>query len=304
MREGGLLPSPFSDDRVSMLSYLALLHFKANHRKLILADAGDDRVSLVSSANPHDGSSAHGNVALEFRGAAVLDLLESEQAVLTLSGADLPTVQLPQPAPQPRTTSQPGDPVSLQVVTESQIRRTLPEALEASGRGDRVDVAVFYISDHDIVRALIAARLRGAEVRALLDPNKDAFGREKGGVPNRPVAGDLHQEDVAVRWCDTHGEQCHAKLMLVRRASGEAVLVLGSANFTRRNLQDFNLETDIALRGPASSDPMRAAADWFELLWSNGDGRRFSVEYEAYSDESLRKRFFYEIEERTGLSTF
>ena len=107
-----------------------------------------------------------------------------------------------------------------------------------------------------------------------------------------------------MRWCDTHGEQCHAKLMLVRRASGKGRLVLGSANFTRRNLQDFNLETDIALRGPATSEPIRAAAAWFDLLWNNGDGRQFSVEYEAYSDESLRKRFLYELEERSGMSTF
>ncbi|MFU8869003.1 carboxyl transferase domain-containing protein, partial [Natronococcus sp.] len=41
-------------------------------------------VALVMSANPHDGSSAHGNVALAVRGAVVHDLLRSEQAVLAL----------------------------------------------------------------------------------------------------------------------------------------------------------------------------------------------------------------------------
>jgi phosphatidylserine/phosphatidylglycerophosphate/cardiolipin synthase-like enzyme len=298
VREGGLLPNPFGDERVSALSYLSLLNFKANHRKLIIADAGDDMVALVSSANPHDGSSAHGNVALEFYGSAVLDLLETERAVLELSDAKLPPIALPELA-EPES-----GPLTMQVVTEGQIRRTLLEGIATSGEGDRVDVAVFYISDHGVIEALIEARRRGAVVRALLDPNKDAFGREKGGIPNRPVAGDLHQGNVAVRWCDTHGEQCHAKLLLVRRASGESLLVMGSANFTRRNLQDLNLETDIAVRGAATSAPIRDAAAWFDLLWNNEPGRIFSVEYEAYADESLRKKFFYEMEERTGLSTF
>jgi phosphatidylserine/phosphatidylglycerophosphate/cardiolipin synthase-like enzyme len=134
--------------------------------------------------------------------------------------------------------------------------------------------------------------------------NKDAFGHEKSGVPNRPVAVDLRRGDVAVRWCDTHGEQCHAKLLLARYDSGEAALILGSANFTRRNLQDLNLETSVALRGPESLPALRHAAAWFERLWTNAPGQRFSVEYEAYADESLRKRFQYRMEERTGLSTF
>ena len=137
-----------------------------------------------------------------------------------------------------------------------------------------------------------------------LDPNRDAFGREKNGVPNRPVAADLRAGDVAVRWCDTHGEQCHAKLLLAHYASGEATLVLGSANFTRRNLQDLNLETSVALRGHEATPAVANAAAWFELLWHNAPGRRYSTDYEAFADESLRKRFRYRVEERTGLSTF
>lgn len=298
VREGGMLPNPFGGEKVSTLSYLALLNFKANHRKLIIADAGDDMVALVTSANPHDGSSAHGNVALQFNGPAVLDLLESERAVLELSDAELPPIELPELA----ETSE--GPFSLQIVTEGQIRRVLLDQIAATGKGDRVEIAVFYISDHGVVKALVEARRRGALVRALLDPNKDAFGREKGGIPNRPVANDLRKGDIAVRWCDTHGEQCHAKLLLVRRASGESVLVLGSANFTRRNLQDLNLETDVVVRGPATSAPIRDAAEWLDLLWENEPSRFFSVDYEAYSNESLRKQFLYEIEERTGMSTF
>src|SRR5690606_40100432 len=71
------------------------------------------------------------------------------------------------------------------------------------------------LSLHDalpiLVEALIRARDRGARVRVLLDANKDAFGREKDGVPNRPVAAELHRAGIPVRFASTHGEQFHSK---------------------------------------------------------------------------------------------
>jgi hypothetical protein len=295
--ERGLLPSPFSDDRVSILSYLELLNFKANHRKVVVADRGDGAIALVTSANPHDGSSAHGNVALVFGGAAAVDLLKTEQAVMAFSGASVPEISVD----LPEST---GAVPSIQVVTEGKIRKAILSALKSAGEGDSVDLAVFYLSDHSVVGALCDAKRRGAEVRVLLDPNKDAFGHEKNGIPNRPVAADLRDNEVDVRWCNTHGEQCHAKLMLVRYAKGDNFLLVGSANFTRRNLQDFNLETNVVLRGPDEVPAIRDAREYLERVWANEPDRFFSVDYDVYADEALRKRFLYEVEERTGLSTF
>jgi phosphatidylserine/phosphatidylglycerophosphate/cardiolipin synthase-like enzyme len=88
------------------------------------------------------------------------------------------------------------------------------------------------------------------------------------------------------------------------RTLRETLLILGSANFTRRNLQDLNLETDVALRGRADLPALRDAAEWFELIWTNAPARRFSADYEAYADEALHKRFLYRVEEQTGFSTF
>jgi len=74
-----------------MLNYLALLNSKANHRKVILADRGDEVVALVTSANPHDGSSAHGNVGILFSGAAVADLSHGRFGGLLLGSGHLDT---------------------------------------------------------------------------------------------------------------------------------------------------------------------------------------------------------------------
>lgn len=293
---GSALPNPIGEGRVSVRSYLALMNFKANHRKVAIADRGEGYVGLVTSANPHDASSAHGNVALRFEGAAVADLLASERAVLALSGGPEPRVSI-------AATAGAGE-GSLRVLTERAIERALLETVAAAEPGDLLDVAVFYLADRDVMDALLAAQARGVRLRVLLDPNKDAFGRTKNGIPNRQVARELHQAGAPVRWCDTHGEQCHAKFLLLRDRDGGAKLLLGSANFTRRNLDDYNLETSVLLEGRAEQAALADAAGWFERVWNNEPGRRFSVEYAAYADDGLWRRIMYRVMETTGLSTF
>ena len=292
----GTLPNPFGAGRVSLRTYLRLINFKANHRKTILADGPNGYTALVTSANPHDGSSAHGNIALRFSGEAVRQLFETERAVWEFSEVEVPELEI-------RPVEEAGS-ATVQVVTEGKIAESLSEALNRAGSGDRVDVAVFYLSDRGIVGDLLAAHQRGARVRVLLDPNKDAFGMEKNGVPNRPVAARLHRAGIPVRWCDTHGEQCHAKLLQVHSAAGESTLILGSANFTRRNLRDFNLETNVVVRAAESEPVMQDAASYFERVWANEPERHFSTEYETYRDGSLWKRFLYGLSETTGIGTY
>lgn len=297
---GSLLPNPLGQGRVSVRTYLSLLNFKANHRKVVIADQGNDYVGLVTSANPHDGSSAHSNVALRFSGPAVADLLESEIAVLKMSGGPEPGIEL---FPQDMN----GDlnrESTLEIITESAIKRALLDSINATEAGDRLDMAVFYLSHRGIMQALKDAYRRGVHMRVLLDPSKDAFGRTKNGIPNRQTAHELQSMGVPVRWCDTHGEQCHSKFLLVQFASGDAHLILGSANFTRRNLDDLNLETSVRYVAPIRSDVIQNVDAWFEMRWSNPDGRQFSVDYETYADESWWRRIAYRLMEATGVSTF
>ena len=296
---GNTLPNPLGPGRVPLRSYLRLFNFKANHRKVVVADSGPHLVGLVTSANPHDGSSAHGNIAVRFRGPAVRDLIETELAVARFSRAAVPILPLPTPAPQ-----EPGLATTVQVVTESKIKQAVLEALAASGPGAFVDLVMFYLSDRAVIDGLQRARRAGAVLRVLLDPNKDAFGHTKNGVPNRPVANDLVRAGIRVRWADTHGEQSHAKMLLVTHADGNSVLVAGSANFTRRNLDDFNLETDVVVRGPAAAPVFRQARGYVAALWHNTQGRHFSVPFSEYAERTTLKRVLYRVMEASGLSTF
>ncbi|MDX1775144.1 MAG: phospholipase D-like domain-containing protein [Desulfobulbales bacterium] len=295
-REGGLLPNPFGGQRVSLLTYMKLLNFKANHRKVLIADSGETYVGFITSANPHDGSSAHGNVAVKFSGPAVSDLLATELAVLAFSGTE--------PAPQINleTVEQVSD-VTLQVVTEKKIKDAILDSIEGHGDKDRIDITMFYLADRDVIHALKKAEKRGVVLRVLLDPNKDAFGRKKNGIPNRQVARELHRSGIPVKWCDTHGEQCHAKMLLASKQKGDSTIILGSANFTRRNLEDFNLETDVIIRGRPEAKVFQDAANYFAMVWNNNP-RHYSVDYPAYEDNSIVRRMLYRIMEGTGMSSF
>jgi hypothetical protein len=300
--DGGWLPSPFGRGKVTLRSYLALLNLNANHRKTLVVDVGNGWAGLVASANPHDGSSAHGNVALRFDGAAALDLLRSERAVAAMSGARWPrALAAMQAGPAAAADT---DSTRVQIVTEGRIRDALLGNVARAKAGERLDIAVFYFSHRTLLKAVIAARQRGVHVRVLLDPNEDAFGRKKNGIPNRQAALELHRAGVPVRWCDTHGEQCHAKLLLRRGSDGGAELIAGSANYTRRNLDDYNLETSARVLAAANAPVMEQATAYFEQSWHNGDGRRISLPYSAYADDSRWRYWRYRFTEYTGLSSF
>lgn len=313
--DGGWLPTPINDDKVPLRSYLALLNFKANHRKVLVVDEGADWRGLISSGNPHYGSSRHSNIALSFAGPAALDLLDSERAVARLAGRDLPPVQ-PRPTPdRPLSTdeeaTQGQQATRGQIVTEGKIRAAALAMIAGAARGDRLDIAMFYLSHRGIVEALIAARQRDVIVRVLLDPNRDAFGMEKDGVPNRPMARDLHRAGIPVRWSNTHGEQFHTKAMMRRDRNGSWQLLLGSANFTRRNLDDYNLETNILLKADTATAVSGRFSGYFEHSWQGAwleseasSSAPLSLDYEAWRDDSWFKYWRYRVMEATGLSTF
>ncbi|MDR9439055.1 MAG: phospholipase D-like domain-containing protein [Halomonas sp.] len=298
--DGGWLPNALGPGRVPLRSYLSLLNFNANHRKTLVVDHGDGWAGLVTSANPHDASSLHGNVALRFEGAAALDLLDSERPVARWSG-----VSLAGPASDDAAEA-PPEQARLQVLTEGAIRDALLDAIDTSGEGDRLDIAVFYLAHREVIEALKTASARGVALRVLLDPNRDAFGLKKGGIPNRPVARELHEADIPVRWCANRGEQCHSKLLLRRPAvvGAEAEMILGSANFTRRNLDDLNLETSVQLAGPAKTPALLDAATFFERRWQDAPLRTTSEPFEAFDDATDWQQLRYRVMEATGLSTF
>jgi phosphatidylserine/phosphatidylglycerophosphate/cardiolipin synthase-like enzyme len=303
--QGGWLPHPFRADgpRLSLRSYLHLFNFKANHRKVVVADDGAGGLAaLVTSANPHDASSAHSNVALRVAGEAARQVLDGELAVARFSGWG---GELDEGLRRVESDVVAGS-EQVRYLTEGAILDALLDHLSRIGEGDRVDVAMFYLAERRFVESLLDAAERGAEVRLILDPNRDAFGREKDGVPNRPVADELVSTSdgrIAVRWYETHGEQFHTKVTVVRTAERTRVS-LGSANLTRRNVGDLNLEANVEVSTPRGSPLDVELERYFETLWHNQQGALYTVDYERYRDPSRLRYWRYRFMEATGLSTF
>jgi HKD family nuclease len=107
---------------------------------------------------------------------------------------------------------------------------------------------------------------------------------------------------IAVRWFDTRGEQFHTKMVRVAR-DDVVVLMGGSANLTRRNISDYNLEADLRFELHPNSSLARESGSYFERIFENRDGT-FTLPFEAYRDDSLWKRILYRVQERTGISSF
>jgi hypothetical protein len=301
--EGGWLPHPLDAGRpdVGLRTWLSMLNFKANHRKVLIADNGHGRWStLVTSANAHDASSAHSNVALRIDGPFAHEAFRAEMAVVQMSGGKPPFSGLPR-MEEPRSEGS----MTASYLTESRIRDHLLETLGSIESADRLDIAMFYLSHREVISRLVELARQGSRIRIILDPNRDAFGRVKDGVPNRQTAAELIERSdgyIKIRWYATQGEQLHSKLV-VARGRDMVELFLGSANLTRRNLDSFNLEADVEVSMAHGSRLDRTLADLFDRMWSNRDGV-FTTEYETYADESSAKRWRARLQEATGLGTF
>lgn len=292
--------NPFSVDspKVSASAILRMLNFKANHRKLIITENG----VLAASANPHDASSNHSNTALYVESSELVkSALEAEQAILDFSGSQTQLLSFQPPLEKPSTSGI----YSVRLLTESKIMDYMRQAIQKTAAGDHIDIGVFYLSHRSFIRDLINSANRGVKIRIVLDANKDAFGQQKNGIPNRQTAQELVNHgngSIEVRWYLTQGEQFHSKLMKITTQK-EATLFGGSCNFTRRNFEDLNLEANLMVIGPPEAPAFKSADVWFERIWTNQDGIH-TGNLDSFADKSLPKVWLYRIMESTGLCTF
>ncbi|WP_404467942.1 phospholipase D family protein [Sutcliffiella horikoshii] len=283
----GWVKNPMAKDapETTVRSYLKLLNIKANHRKVIATD----KTAIISSANPHDASGLHSNTAFEVSGNIIGDILKTEQAILDFSGGGT--------LPKYTGQAEEGD-IAVQLLTERKILDHVLEEIKKSKDKGEIWVGMFYLAERKIIEELIAAADRGVTVNLILDPNEHAFGQQKIGLPNRPVAAEMVEEgqgNIELRWYNTQGEQYHPKMIYFNRAE-ESTIIGGSANFTRRNLYDLNLETDIKITANNDEQVMKDMDDYFLRLWSNED-EMYTLPYETYKDEMpIVKKAMYRLQ--------
>ena len=313
----GSFPNPLddSDTPLPLGAWARLLNFKANQRKLVIGDDGrGGLVGVVGSANPHDASGADSNAAVRISGPVLNSLLDSEMSIARSNGwlSNLPVPPVTsvaiQPTPEETAGLTSGKLARVQTLTEGAIHDALIEHIDAAARGEAVDIAMFYVADRSVVEALLAAGRRGVTVRLILDPNKDAYGHTTSGLPNQPSASELVSESdgaIHVRWYRTHGEQFHAKLVMVYGPQ-RLWLTVGSANLTTRSLGDYNLEANVAVEVARSSALANQTLEYFDTLWSNRAplGIEYTADFSVYADPGQGHYWLYRFMEATGTGSF
>jgi PLD-like domain len=281
----GWLPNPMapSAPKVTMRSYLKLLNVKANHRKVVITeDSG-----LILSANPHDASGFHSNIAFKVKGDIIKDMVKAEKAVADFSGGNLDAFPTDEKVNNSVKSLPPGETsINAQILTEREIQKGVVKALDDAKKGDEAWIGMFYLADRDIIDAIEDAAEREVDIRLVLDPNQNAFGQEKIGLPNLPIAAELHKlenEHITIRWYNTNKEQYHTKFIYVK-GKKQSTVIGGSGNYTSRNLDDYNLEENLKLTAPSDSKTMTEVDDYFDRIWNNKNGT-YTVDYEKYQDK-------------------
>ncbi|MFI5282122.1 MAG: phosphatidylserine/phosphatidylglycerophosphate/cardiolipin synthase family protein [Candidatus Dormibacterales bacterium] len=208
-----------------------------DHVKLLIVDG----VAAVGGMNWGAHSDANHDYVLETRVAPEIDrLARIFDQDWTLAGGE--------PAPLPPLAGK-----IAQTSPGEEIRAMLETALRSATH--RVLAEIYTLTDPEFVSLLVAAHLRGADVRILLDPNQ---------AYNLHAYSLLHRMGVPVLlYPIPRGALLHAKIGLF-----DSELVLGSANWTLSGL-GVNHELDIETSDP---NALAAYAARFESDWARSGG--------------------------------
>ena len=172
-----------------------MMNFKANHRKIFVADNDGEMVAVIGSANPHGGSSAHSNIAVLIRGDIWRSVYQAEAAVARLSGGTLSPIEsgTRQPAAPPTVTAS--------ILTEHQIKRALVKEITAAELSDEIRLAQFYLSDREIIKALLSAAARGVEIPIILDPTRMPSAMKKMVSPTGRLQANWLKNQMEISSC-------------------------------------------------------------------------------------------------------
>ncbi len=276
----GWLENPLGHGQVTLRSYLNWLNLKANHRQALVVDTPTGWQTLIGGINL---KAKQNQAALLVTGNTAVDLLNTQRTVAQFSQGNLSTLIVGEFEAQQNLPQ-------VQVLTEQAIYHAILNLVETAKPKDHLDVTAFYLSERHVIEALKQAQQRGVTVRILLEKNQ---------LPNQPVANELTQSGIQLRWCAQQQAQCSTN-MILKYNQAQAELILGSAHFTARSLKNYNLETDVRVIGQAQAPVFQDAKTYFAQLWL----APHSVDYAKYAQQSIWQTGLYRWKEWSGWSDF
>ncbi|WP_382359446.1 phospholipase D family protein [Lentibacillus kimchii] len=292
----GWLPNPLGTNapKVTARSYLEAFNMKANHRKMIATE----NAAIITSANSHDASGFFVDIAFKVTGDIVHEIVKAEQAVLDYSDSETDI------KPAKHNNQAASRTAAAQYLTEGKVSEHVLKEINLTSKGDDIWLGMFYLGNRQMIQALQDAAERGVTIKMILDPNKGAFGHHNIGLPNLPVASELKSKDhVSIRWYDSAKDQFHGKLLYIKEGT-EAVLIGGAANYTTRNLANYNLENAIKIQGSQDEQVIKDVEHYFLRLWHNQEGT-FTADYDKFQDRKTPfRKVVYWIQKITGFTTY
>lgn len=312
---GGELPNPLGvgPSKVSLGLWGQMQGFQRSHRQLLIADDGAGALAgLIVSRAMNAEAALHSATALHLAGRALEPLLESEFVLAQFSGwtgggsMQARAQRLVKQQHQSTTPIAAASEARARVVSEAAIAEALVAQIDAARSTDSIDVAALYLSQRELVRALLDAARRGVAIRVLLDPGKDGYGYERSGIPNREVATELVASSdgaVRVRWYRTHGEQFSPSFAFIHGPQ-DAWLLVGTADLSHRDLDDVNLAAAFIAELPSQAAASADALSWFDTLWYNraAGGTEYTSDADVYADASQLHYWQYRLLEASGAS--
>jgi phosphatidylserine/phosphatidylglycerophosphate/cardiolipin synthase-like enzyme len=239
-----------------------------DHKKIIIADNGENIITIITSANIHDESSLNSNVALIIKEKIWEDILKKNEKVINFSESKLKNGS-----------------VQVTYLEDSGHVQLFKEEISKTEKDDEIIIANFILNEEEIIQELIKAKKRGTSIRIVLDPNKNSFGRDKGGYPNRVAVKSLIENNISIRWYNIKEEQFHSKLSVVKR-NNETFIFLGSSNLSPKKRSFYNLESDIMVKSSAKSNISKDVTNFFNKIWTN-QGGDYTLDYSSYKSSTL-----------------
>ncbi len=276
----GWWSDPFEEapGQITAATWSRMQNCKADRRQLLVADDGSGGWTAIMAPTG-------GFAGLILRGPLAHAMISSELQIAAWSTDD---DRLP---PGPQMADRGVGSIDARFLTEGAMAAALLDTIDATGKGDRMQIAAEILGERRIVAAMLRAVARGARLQVLL---------ARVRMPNSAVAGELLRDGggrIEVRWYPAAESEPHPRLLVVRHRA-DIWMNLSAGDFTRRNLDDLNLGAAVELRMPARAAPARAVADYFSQLWSN------AAEDPNLAEESAAGYWRYRFAEATGLSSY
>ena len=305
--------------KLTLRNLFRALNVKADHKKIFL----NEKEVVVSSANIHDPSYYHENIAIHTDGEITKDVLDNLQLVAKFSDSEinvdksLESTENTSKAEEKNSlkedkektdtiTDDEGENYKIQFISEAMIGKHLDKDINSLQAGDELLMGMYFLADKSIIDRLIKAANRGVKIRLILDRSKDAFGMSTNGLPNKPVSKKLKKKTkgkIDIKWYFTNNEQYHTKILLMKKTDGNVIITAGSANFIKKNIRGYIMDADFRILTNKDSKLTKDIYAYFDRLWDNKDGI-YTINFEDEPTTSGFSDFMYKILDATQLGSF